>query len=81
MARQWVVTYQLESCGDVLVTEFYRGSYAECLRIVRHSARGSDDRYMTGRWMPVIGPAKNWDDFVIEASDDDNEVVFVGPWR
>jgi hypothetical protein len=81
MARQWVVTYQLETSDDIIVTEFFRGSHEECLRICQQSARGSDDRHKTGRWMPVLGTAKNWDDFLEVANDDNNEVVFTGPWR
>ncbi len=81
MTGQWVVTYQFELCSEVLVTEFFRGSRAECLRILLHSCRGSDDRRQTGRWMPIISPVESWNEFLDSALDGDKEVVYVGPWR
>jgi len=84
MTEPWVVTYQIEYMGehrniDVLcrtTIEFFRGAEAECLRIARHSAS-------PGRWegkkitsfSVIIGPAKEWDEFLREMTvdDDDNQ--------
>ena len=81
MTPQWVITYQIESRGEVLVTEFYRGSRDECVRILVHSGDGSDDLCRTGRWKAILSTAQSWDEFLTLADDNDNEVVFVGPWR
>ena len=63
MASPWVVTYQIESCGNVTLTEFYRGPRDECARIIAHFTAGEDDLHHTGRWLAIMGPADNWDDY------------------
>jgi hypothetical protein len=61
----WVVTYRVETATSVITTEFYRGDMEECIRIGRHSMAGEDDRYRTPRrWVVVVGPARDWDDFL-----------------
>jgi hypothetical protein len=62
----WVVTYTIEFANsDIMVTEFFRGCHAECLRIRAQSGGGEHDMQVTKRpWKPIIGPAHEWDDFL-----------------
>ena len=66
MIEQWVVTYTIEFVNsDIMVTEFFRGEQAECVRIRAQSAGGEHDALKTKRpWKPTIGPAHEWDDFL-----------------
>jgi hypothetical protein len=74
---QWVVTFKIYTpnvrdpvegflCDSIEVTAFYRGSEAECRRIVsRFAGVGSDDRRPTSRWShPVAGRAEDWYEFL-----------------
>ena len=65
----WVVTYQSITTHETLITEFYRGSREECLRIRDHSASsGEDDQYPTKEpWKIVVSPVSHWDMFVRSA--------------
>jgi len=79
---QWVVTYKHQQIdGGILVTEFYRGSRDECVRICTHSGEGEDDRCRTQQWRPVIGTASSWDEFVSQAAEDGTVVVIGGHRR
>jgi hypothetical protein len=71
----WVVTYRLsprEAGEDSRVTsivEFFRGSEKECKRIRDHFANGECDLVPTNPWMVIIGPARDWDDFLSDIDD------------
>jgi hypothetical protein len=66
----WVVTYKIEfhtaaNFGEIMVTEFYRGAREECLRIKAQSTGGGEhDRRRTDSWIPIVGPACDWDQFL-----------------
>lgn len=65
--EQWVVTYRIEPLnGDqYIISEFYRGEPAECLRIYRQSGAGEDDRYRTEQpWQVDTCPAHLWDNML-----------------
>lgn len=65
-SEPWVVTYRIEFANsDIMVTEFFRGDREECLRIREKSGGGEHDRCRTIRpWKAIVGPAKEWDDFL-----------------
>jgi len=66
--EQWVVTYQSITTRETLITEFYRGTRAECLRIRDHSSTGEDDRYPSKElWHAVASPVSCWEEFVEDA--------------
>lgn len=68
MSGQWVVTYRIQSAvsSDTLITEFYRGERAECIRICEHFSVGEDDCHQTRQpWKPIAGPAECWDQMVL----------------
>lgn len=67
MAEQWVVTYRVETFDGTWQMEFYRGERAECERIGQQSGSGSDDLRQTKAWVPVVGPASEWDAMLREA--------------
>jgi hypothetical protein len=77
MAEQWVVTYRIETRGNIWLTEFFRGDHDECERISEHSVGGEDDSGKVTQisWRPIIGPASSWDAFVLDASRDDTIVT------
>lgn len=62
----WVVTYTIEFANsDIMVTEFFRGCHAECMRISAQSGGGEHDMQVTKKpWKPIIGPAHEWDNFL-----------------
>ena len=66
--NQWVVTYRIVTEHHVVLTEFYRGSKRECLRIQRASTGvGEDDRQRTKNpWIAIVGTAKSWEQFIEE---------------
>jgi hypothetical protein len=76
-ANEWVVTYRLsprDSYDDdservTSITEFFRGSEEECRRIKDHFANGECDLVKTNPWKVIIGPARDWDDFLSDACD------------
>ena len=67
--NEWVVTYTIRFGNhECMVTEFFRGDRAECLRISERSYGGEHDMVRTERpWKPTVGPAHEWDDFVRSA--------------
>jgi hypothetical protein len=67
--RDWVVTYKIEfhsAFGEIVVTEFYRGTREECMRIKAQSGGGEHDGRRTDSWVPIAGPARDWDAFLEE---------------
>ena len=67
---KWVVTYKLDSSEGRMIIEFYRGTRAECERIKARSHSGEDDQH-GGLYLRdvVIGPAQEWDDFLLQAAE------------
>jgi len=72
VTNQWVVTYKIESKsnGGFGVAEFFRGSEEECRRIKMAFAGGESDLVSTNPWGVVIGPADDWDNFLLDARID-----------
>ena len=66
---KWVVTYKLFTEEGSLIIEFYRGSREECQRIKARSHSGEDDR-RGGLHLHecIVGPAHEWDDFLVQAA-------------
>ena len=63
--QDWVVTFRVETREGMAITEFYRGSRDECLRIKAMSTcGGSDDQRTTRGWRAIAGLAQEWDDFL-----------------
>jgi hypothetical protein len=63
--QDWVVTFKVETRQGTSITEFYRGSRNECLRIKEMSTSGgSDDQQATRGWRAIAGLAQEWDDFI-----------------
>jgi hypothetical protein len=77
-SEQWVVTYRMEprlvigNMPNATITEFYRGSQAECTRIAKAFAGGEDDRTRCNPWTIIIGPAECWDELL-----EDNECELI----
>jgi hypothetical protein len=70
MKEQWVVTYRIETEDGVTIMEFFRGTPWECRRIQEHSSGGECDSGPTTQpWGVIIGPAKDWDEFLARAMD------------
>ena len=67
--NEWVVTYRIEhkDSSGWGVTEFFRGSEKECRRIKEAFASGESDCVPTAQpWAITIGPAADWDLFLME---------------
>jgi len=63
----WVVTYRVEHDAGMCIFEAYRGSKKECIRIAKHSvAPNFFEGHKITTWKPIIGPAKDWEDFLEE---------------
>lgn len=60
----WVVTYQIETQNSVGITEFFRGSKDDCVRIYSCFGGGEDDMRRTDPWHVIIGPLSVWEEFL-----------------
>ena len=60
----------MEHAGGAVLTEFYRGSEAECRRIAAHSMSPQkyNDKVITS-FRPIVGPLDAWEEFLREWSD------------
>ena len=65
MTQEFVVVYRLSfTDGSQEYCEMFRGSEADCKRIVTCSSYGSCDRKQVTRTQVELGPADEWDAFM-----------------